>query len=170
MNNWTRLSLVTGHYIGYKCISICFYPRLHYYLFNVTFSFSLLVCTISSFWSYFCYYFVNKLSLLTISELFLRPHFLMMSLALRSLSVFVTSLCFSRMCMFRAASVAYSFPQLYKHGNSFFNSLAHLLTCFLRYYSLLIYILISWLFINPFIVLYFEPNESSLFYVSEIEY
>lgn len=43
---------------------------------------------------------------------FFKPKVRIISRALRSRSVFVTSLCFSRMCMFLAASVAYSLPQL----------------------------------------------------------
>ena len=76
----------------------------------------------------------------------------MISLAFLSLSVLVTSLCFSLMCMFLAASVAYSLPQLYKQGNSFWSSLAHLLTCFFLQFSLLVF-LISILCIRLFIMI-----------------
>jgi len=99
------------------------------------------VYTSNSLCSWFCCTWVSWLSLFTISVLFFRPQVRIISRALRSRSVLVTSLCFSLMCMLRAASVAYSFPQLYRHGNSFWSSLAHLLTCFLRWFSLLVFLI-----------------------------
>ncbi len=124
--------------------------------FSLSFYFSSLLtykfpdCINNCVYSWFYYACVNCESLATMSWLFFKLKFLMISLAFRSLSVFVTSLCLSRMCIFLAASVAYDLPQLYRQGNSFFNSLAHLLTCFfLKVSLLLIYILASF-FISRF--------------------
>jgi len=120
-----------------------------------------LVWSKSSLWSWFCYVLVSSDSLEIISVLFLRPQVLIISLALRSRSVFVTSLCFSRICIFLAASVAYSLPQLYRHGNSFFSSLAHRRTCFFLWFSRR-YICISKFCMRLFIKLWREWSRESL--------